>query len=139
MLPCQHSSFLPIITLKSDHISVSWKEWLNSTKLEVKVLNIFHSHQVGAEDNWSPGPAWHTSTCCSAASIVSATNPQESYSFCSVIKEGQKTHPNASQQVILKFIQIYELFWFKLGDYSAAFKLLLRHMSLSTTSLYFNI
>lgn len=76
----------------------------------------------GSKDNWSPGPAWHTRTFCSAPSILSVTNPQESYSFCSVIKEGQKTHPNAPQQVILKFIQICKVFWCKLTDYSAIYR-----------------
>lgn len=72
-------------------------------KFEVKDLNIFHNHQLGVEDNWTTGPR----PCIQVSPIKLSLSYlslilEKATASCTFINEGQKTNPNASQQVILK-------------------------------------
>ena len=133
-------------------------------KFEVKDLNIFHSHQLGVENNWTTGPR----PCIKVYPIKLSLSyllliPEKATASCTFINEGQKTNPNASQQVILKHsssktllccmvrkrqkfenkyksAHYFALNWQIIQLYTDIPKLLLKYISLSTARfLCFNI
>lgn len=129
----------------------------DSTAQKFEDLNVFHGHQLGLEDNWTTGPrpciqAYPIRLSLSYLSLIPTAS-------CTFTNEGQKTNPNAWQQVMLKhnfpkalfccmvrkrqkfenkLIQICKLFWLKLTDYSTIY----RYFQVATKihqSVYHNI